>query len=161
MPSRGECGAAVAVYLDAAIAELFHGGRTDVAVVVATVVGVVAATVAVVVVVAAVEFGFFPFCRKLRVRGVFRTRTGAIVSLACCRLADKRGGFGGGTTTPAAAAVAGGVVVVMGQLLEFSEPLSEMVSELMLFLRCDLDALGAGFVDLLVPQACALPVQPR
>lgn len=56
MPSRGECGAAVAVYLDAAIAELFHGGRTDVAVVVATVVGVVAATVAVVVVVAAVEF---------------------------------------------------------------------------------------------------------
>lgn len=55
MPSNGECGAAVAVYLDAAIAELFHGGRTDVAIVAATVVEVVAATVAVAVVVAVAD----------------------------------------------------------------------------------------------------------
>lgn len=50
MPSRGEWGAAAAVaaaYLDAATAELFHGGRTDVAVVVEVVAATVAAAVAV------------------------------------------------------------------------------------------------------------------
>lgn len=57
MPSSGECGAAAAAaaaYLDAATAELFHGGRTDVEVVAATVAVAVAvaATVAVVVVAA-------------------------------------------------------------------------------------------------------------
>lgn len=103
-----------------------------------------------------------PFCRKLRVRVVFRTRTGAIDSCfaCCCLLADKRGGLGGGATE--AGGGGGERGVAMGQLLEFSEPLSEIVSELMLFLRCDFAEVVAGFAeDLLVPHACALPVQPR
>lgn len=56
MPSRGECGAAAAAaaYLDAATAELFHGGRTDVAVVVDVVAATVAAAVAVAATVAVV-----------------------------------------------------------------------------------------------------------
>lgn len=62
MPSSGECGAAAAAaaaYLDAATAELFHGGRTDVAVVevvAATVAAAVAVAATVAVVVAAAVF---------------------------------------------------------------------------------------------------------
>lgn len=63
MASSGECGAAAAAaaaaYLDAATAELFHGGRTDVAVVevvAATVAAAVAVAATVAVVVAAAVF---------------------------------------------------------------------------------------------------------
>lgn len=158
--------------MDAAIAELFHGGRINVvaAALAAVVVGNVVAGVFTVAIVPGVVW-ILPFWRKLRVRNELRSMLATeaaeaagdvgVVSLAPCLVAANRGGLGGGGV--------GGTVDndVDGQLLEFSEPLSLIVSELILFLRC---AFGVAFVllgtpvafcALLVPQACALPVHPR
>lgn len=116
--------AAAAANLEAAIAELFQGGRIE----------------------ALVPAGeglpsteaLLPLLLKLSDRFVERSKVGVTgkwgathpkaASLAL--VAARRGGFGGGTTDGT------GAEEEEGQLVEFSEPLSLIVSELMLFLRC-------------------------
>lgn len=112
--------AAAAANLEAAIAELFQGGRME----------------------ALAPAGeglpsLLPLLLKLSDRFVERSKVGVTgmcgathpkaASLAL--VAARRGGFGGGTTEGTAAEEE------EGQLVEFSEPLSLIVSELMLFLR--------------------------
>jgi len=118
----GDCGAlaAAAAYFDAAAAEIFHGGRIE-----ELAPGVSFTSVVLLLLLLKLSERFVERSKVGVKGGCTGEQSMAAASLAL--VAAKRGGFGGGTVAGTAADEED------GQLLEFSEPLSLIVSELMLF----------------------------
>lgn len=126
MLGLGDCGAlaaAAAAYLDAATAEMFQGGRIE-----GLPAGETFDSVALLLLLLLKLSDRFVDRSKIGVTGGWGGEQ-AMAAASLALVAARRGGFGGGALEGTAADEE------EGQLLEFSEPLSLIVSELMLFLR--------------------------